>query len=61
VTFVLPGRRFGNAWDVLVDTAIAPGGDAITSPAGTSVQLAGRSIMVLRGADADVAFRRPPA
>jgi isoamylase len=61
VTFVLPGRRFGNAWDVLVDTAAAPGGDAIISPAGTSVQLVGRSIMVLRGADADVAFRRPPA
>jgi glycogen operon protein len=59
VTFVLPGRRFGNAWDVLVDTASAPGGDAITSPAGTSVQLAGRSIMVLRGVAADAAFRRP--
>jgi glycogen operon protein len=59
VTFVLPGRRFGSAWDVLVDTASAPGGDAITSPAGTRVQLAGRSIMVLRGVAADAAFRRP--
>jgi glycogen operon protein len=46
VSFTLPERRFGPAWDLLIDTAAA--GAAVTVPAGGSVELAGRSIMVLR-------------
>jgi len=52
VTFVLPGRRFGDAWDALIDTASTPGDTAITYQAAASVDLAGRSIMILRGAEA---------
>jgi isoamylase len=48
VTFVLPGRRFGNAWDLLVDTASAPGDTPIAYQAAARVDLAGRSIMILR-------------
>ncbi len=59
VTFVLPGRRIGDGWEVLVDTATVPGGTAITSRAAASVQLTGRSIMVLRGVGADRTSRRP--
>ena len=55
VTFTVPDPRFGAAWDVLIDTA-APeprpaGGAAAPVPAGQTVALAGRSLMVLRGAD----------
>jgi isoamylase len=46
VSFTLPERRFGPGWDLLIDTAAA--GGAVTVPAGGSVELAGRSIMVLR-------------
>jgi isoamylase len=49
VTFVLPGRRFGDAWDALIDTASTPGDTTITYQAASSVDLAGRSIMILRG------------
>src|SRR5258707_3848988 len=59
VTFVLPGRRIGDGWEVLVDTATVPGGTAITSRAAASVQRPGRSIMVLRGVGADRTSRRP--
>src|SRR5258708_7516888 len=59
VTFVLRGRRVGDGWEVLVDTATVPGGTAITSRAAASVQLTGRSIMVLRGVGADRTSRRP--
>ena len=45
VSFTLPDSRFGPGWDLLVDTAAA---DAVVVPAGGSVELAGRSIMVLR-------------
>ena len=48
VSFTVPGRRFGPGWDVLIDTATA--GQAEGSvPAEGSVELTGRSIMVLRG------------
>ena len=47
VTFVLPGRRLGEAWEVLADTATAAGGDHRTLRAGASVDLAGRSMIVL--------------
>jgi len=48
VSFTLPGRRFGPGWDVLIDTATAArAGDTV--PAAGSAELAGRSIMVLRG------------
>jgi isoamylase len=52
VTFVLPGRRFGDAWDALIDTASAPGETTVTYQAASSVELVGRSIMILRGAEA---------
>jgi isoamylase len=55
VTFVLPGRRFGDAWDVLIDTASTPGDTTITYQVTSSVTLAGRSIMILREADINVA------
>jgi isoamylase len=51
VTFVLPGRRFGDAWHLLVDTAAAPGDTAVSCQAASSVDLAGRSIVILRGAE----------
>jgi isoamylase len=47
MSFTLPERRFGPAWDLLIDTAAAARA-AVTVPAGDSVELAGRSIMVLR-------------
>jgi len=48
VSFTLPDRRFGPGWDVLIDTAAA-GRAGGTVPAEGSAELAGRSIMVLRG------------
>ncbi len=48
VSFTVPGSRFGPGWDALIDTAAAGRADAAV-PAGGSVELAGRSIMVLRG------------
>jgi glycogen operon protein len=49
VTFTLPDRRFGAVWEVLFNTA-APAGEAGgTVRAGRRVELAGRSIVVLRG------------
>jgi isoamylase len=48
VSFTLPGRRFGPGWDVLIDTAAAALADGAVPTEG-SVELAGRSIMVLRG------------
>ena len=52
VTFTLPGRRLGDGWDILIDTAAGPGGAAVTARPGARVELGGRSIMVLRGANA---------
>jgi isoamylase len=53
VTFTVPDDRFDPGWEVLIDTAstaAAPAaGQAITVPSGGSVELTGRSIMVLRG------------
>ena len=57
VTFTLPGGRFGPGWDVVISTATAVGAaapdaaGAITVRPGQSIELAGRSIMVLRGAE----------
>ena len=55
VTFTVPGIRFGPGWEILISTATAisagaPGatGRIIVGP-GRSIELAGRSIMVLRG------------
>ncbi len=48
VRFTLPGRRFGPGWDVLIDTATAGRAEG-SVPAEGSVELVGRSIMVLRG------------
>jgi glycogen operon protein len=47
VTFTLPGGRLGVGWEVLIDTAT--GGTAINAQVGRSIELTGRSIMVLRG------------
>jgi isoamylase len=55
VTFALPGRRFGDAWDALIDTASTPGDTTISYQVTSSVTLAGRSIMILREADINVA------
>jgi isoamylase len=46
-TFTLPGGRLGLGWEVLVDTA--GGGTAAGARAGPSIELTGRSVMVLRG------------
>jgi glycogen operon protein len=57
VTFTVPDSRFGAAWEVLVNTAAAAGAAATAAGAGAGVragrrlELAGRSIMVLRGED----------
>ena len=61
VMFTVPDRRFGPGWDVLISTATAAGTVAaggawppagtITVPAGRSIELAGRSIMVLRSTE----------
>jgi isoamylase len=55
VTFTVPSARLGPGWEVLISTATAVGaagpgstGTIIVRP-GRSVELAGRSIMVLRG------------
>ncbi len=50
VTFTLPGGRLGVGWEVLIDTAA--GGTEINGQAGRSIELTGRSIMVLRGTGA---------
>jgi isoamylase len=55
VTFTLPGVRFGPGWEVVISTATAVGAAApdatgtITVWPEQSIELAGRSIMVLRG------------
>jgi isoamylase len=55
VTFTLPGARFGPGWEVVISTATAVGAAApgatgtITVRPGQSIELAGRSIMVLCG------------
>jgi isoamylase len=57
VTFTVPGVRFGAGWEVLISTATAMGApppDATGTIAvrpGQRIELAGRSIMVLRGID----------
>jgi glycogen operon protein len=53
VTFTMPDSRFGAAWEVLVNTAgaaAAGAAGAVLRPGGR-VELAGRSIVVLRGED----------
>jgi glycogen operon protein len=55
VTFTVPGSRFGPGWEVVISTATAVGAPTpgatgtITVRPGRSIELAGRSIMVLRG------------
>ena len=55
VTFTVPDVRFGPGWEVVISTATAVGAAApgatgtITVRPGRSIELAGRSIMVLRG------------
>jgi glycogen operon protein len=44
VTFVLPGTDFADGWQAVVDTSAPPGASA----QGSAVELAGRSVMVLR-------------
>jgi glycogen operon protein len=57
VAFTVPGIRFGPGWEMLISTATAVGAaapdatGAITVRPGQSIELAGRSIMVLRGAE----------
>jgi isoamylase len=54
--FALPGPRFGDRWQVVVDTAAAPGsGDSPPDrpgelPAGAKIELDGHAILVLRAA-----------
>jgi hypothetical protein len=49
VTFTLPDSRFGAAWEMLFNTAVPAGEAGGTVRAGRRVELAGRSIVVLRG------------
>jgi isoamylase len=52
--FTLPDSRYGAVWEVVVDTATAPAAAApglTTAAAGGRVELAARSILVLRGDD----------
>jgi isoamylase len=55
VTFTVPGVRFGPGWEILISTATAVGAAArdasgtIPVGPGQSIELAGRSIMVMRG------------
>jgi isoamylase len=62
VAFTVPDGRFGPGWDVLIDTATAPAGPAAPAPGheitvlpGGSIELTGRSIMVLRSRDGGAA------
>ena len=59
VTFTLPGSRFGTEWEVLIDTAAWPAGSVNSAPFGQRLDLAGRSMMVLRGPGGDQSLRRP--
>jgi isoamylase len=78
VSFTLPDSRYGPGWDVLISTATAAGvagspatgtgaaatsaGATIAVQAGRSIELAGRSIMVLRGIEGGgLASRRTSA
>ena len=45
VRFTLPGGRFGRRWEVVLDTAGAADGER---PAAATIQLAARSMIVLR-------------
>jgi glycogen operon protein len=58
VTFTLPSRKFGNGWEVLIDTAAWPAGSVAAARPGQRVEVSGRSIMVLRGPGARPALRR---
>jgi isoamylase len=55
VTFTVPGVRFGPGWEILISTATTVGAAArdasgtIPVGPGQSIELAGRSIMVMRG------------
>jgi isoamylase len=57
VTFRVPGRKFGVEWEVLIDTAAWPAGSVTSARPGQRVELAGRSMMVLRGPGGDSALR----
>jgi len=61
VTFTVPDSRFGPGWDTLIDTAAAADGDGARVRAGQSIELAGRSVRVLRGTHGRSALRRPRA
>ena len=58
ITFTLPGRRFGESWEVMIDTSASPGpGDGAGRGqdelaelgASAKVKVAGRSVQLLRG------------
>jgi glycogen operon protein len=67
VTFTLPGGRFGDEWEIVIDTAATAGATWPPARAGSarrpgpavgpSVELAGRSIVVMRGVDGSAARR----
>jgi glycogen operon protein len=59
LTFTLPGSEFGDDWEVLIDTGAWPAGAVVSAQPRQQVELAGRSIMVLRGPGGEPALRRP--
>jgi glycogen operon protein len=67
VVFTVPGVRFGPGWEVLISTATAVGAPApgptgtVTVRPGWRIELAGRSIMVLRGIEDSPASAASPA
>jgi isoamylase len=67
VAFTVPGVRFGPGWEVLISTATAVGAPApgptgtVTVRPGWRIELAGRSIMVLRGIEDSPASAASPA
>jgi glycogen operon protein len=59
VTFTLPGGRLHDTWEVVVDTAApsaASSGSAGAGAAGLTVEVTGRSVVVLRGVGAPAAL-----
>jgi len=49
VTFTVPDSRFGPGWELLINTAAAGAPEDVTVSAGRSLELIGRSVVVLRG------------
>ena len=66
VRFVLPGADHADGWHVAVDTAAPPGrpgtgagGPPAVLPSAAAVDVTGRSVMVLRAADAPAGKASP--